>query len=196
MTIDRRALAFTLIGWCAALLPADRASWAAAMRAELSVIEGGDAALSFAAGCVWGAIKERTLTMNFAVQSVRVATILGMVALALMAAMAAGRLADVQAPTALVFGLTSALFATGAVWSYLRGPLALVQAASAMIPFYIIAYAFVLSQKNIAPEWVNAKLYEALAVEGIVIWAALLAGGIFMLRGGTLSINTHREIGS
>ena len=192
MNTDRRALAYTLIGWCAALLPAGRASWAAAMKAELSAIGDGDAALSFAAGCVWGAIKERTLTMNFAVQSVRFATILGMVALALIAAMTARRMADVQAPSALVFGLTSALFATGAVWSYLRGPLALVRAASSMIPFYIIAYAFVLSQKDIAPEWANARLYEALAFEGIVIWAALLAGGIFMLRGGTLSFNTRK----
>lgn len=192
MNTDRRALAYTLIGWCAALLPAGRASWAAAMKAELSAFEDGDAALSFAAGCVWGAIKERTLTMNFAVQTVRFAAILGMVALALIAAMTAGRMANVQAPSALVFGLTSALFATGAVWSYLRGPLALVQAASSMIPFYIIAYAFVLSQKGIAPEWANARLYEALAVEGIVIWAALLAGGIFMLRVGTLSFNTRK----
>lgn len=70
----------------------------------------------------------------------------------------------------------------------LRGPQALVQTASTMIPAYIVAYAFLHSGDGVADEWVNATLYRALAIEGIVIWAVLLAGGVFMLRAGTLSI--------
>lgn len=193
MNAHRRSLAFALICWCSVLLPADRASWADAMKAEVSAIEDGNAALSFAAGCVWGSIKERTLTVAFAARSVRFATISGMLALSIFSAVITGRMVNVHASSALVFGLTSALFAAAAVWSYLRGPVALVQTASSMIPLYIIAYAFVSPQKGIASEWVNAKLYQALAIEGVVIWAALLAGGIFMLRAGTPSVTTRER---
>lgn len=191
MKTDRRSWAVTLIAWSAALLPAERASWAAAMRAEVNAIEDADAALSFAAGCVWGAIKERTMTMNFAARSVRFATMAGMLALSIAAAVIATRLAGVHAASALVFSLTSALFAGATVWSYLRGPMALVQTASSMIPLYVIAYAFLSLQRGTASEWVNTNLYHALAIEGVVIWAALLASGIFMLSFGPLT-NTAR----
>jgi hypothetical protein len=185
--MNARSLAFTLIGWCAPLLPANRAPWAAAMKAELSAIENGQAALLFAAGCVWGSVKERTLTMKFASQLVRLSTISGMVALAFVSAVIAGRFIDAHAPTAFVFGLTSALFAFATVWSYSRGPTALVQTAISMIPLYIIAYAFVSPHDAVGSEWANAKLYRALAIEGVVIWVALLAGGVFMLHAGTRS---------
>jgi hypothetical protein len=188
MSAHRRSLAVMLIDWCAVLLPTDRAPWAAAMKAEVGAVENSDAALSFAAGCVWGSIKERTLTMNFAARSVRFATISAMAGLALASGALAGRMGEVHAPSAMIFGLTSALFAAAAVWSYLRGPMALVQAASSTIPFYLIAYAFVSRDDGIPGVWANAKLYQALAIEGIVIWAALLAGGIFMLRAGALPL--------
>lgn len=185
------ALAHTLIDWCHKLLPADRAPWAAAMKAELSAIEDRDAALAFAIGCFWGSIKERILTMTFAARSLRIATIAGMLALSVQSALVAGRMIDAHAFTALVFGLISALFAAASVWSYLRGPMALVQTASSMIPVYI-AFAFVLHEKGMASQSVKIRLYEALAVEGIVIWAALLIGGIFMLRVENLSLTKRR----
>jgi hypothetical protein len=183
-----RTLALVLIGWCQALLPADRATWAAAMMAEVDAIKDGNAALAFAFGCVWGSIKERTLTMAFASRSLRFATIAGMLALSLQSASLTGRMIDSHASTALVFGLISILFAVAAVWSYLRGPLALVQTASSMIPVFITAYAFVSLQKGMLGEWGNTRLYEALAIEGVVIWGALLIGGIFMLHVENLSI--------
>lgn len=126
--------------------------------------------------------------MAFAARAVRFATISGMLALSLQSVLLAGRMTDAHASTAMVFGLISALFAVAAAWSYLRGPLALVQAASSMIPIYIIAYAFVSPEKGMLGEWVNAKLYEALAIEGVVIWGALLVGGMFMVRVENLSI--------
>ena len=192
MTGPSHSFAHMLIGWCHKLLPADRAPWAAAMKAELSAIEDRDAALAFAVGCVWGSLKERILTMTFAARSLRFATIAGMLALSVQSALIAGRMIDAHAFTALVFGLISALFAAAAVWSYLRGPMALVQTASSIIPVYIIVFAFVLHEKGMASQSVNIRLYEALALEGIVIWAALLIGGIFMLRVENLSITKRR----
>lgn len=191
MTNHNRCLALTLIGWCAVLLPPERASWAAAMKAEVGAIKDGNAARSFAVGCVWGSFKERTLTMTFAARTVRFTTICGMLTLSILSAAITGRLADANASSASVFGLTSALFAAAAVWSYLRGPMALVQTASSMIPFYIVAYAFVSSDGGKAGEWVNARLYNALAIEGIVIWAVLLTSGIFMLRVDALNHQAH-----
>lgn len=194
MNGHRHSLALTLIGWCHALLPADRAAWAAAMKAEVDAMEDGHAALAFAVGCIWGSIKARTLTMAFAAQSVRFATISGMLALSLQSALITGRMIDAYASTALVFGLISALFAAAAVWSYLRGPMALIQAASSIIPVYIIAYAFVSPKIGMVSASANARLYEALAIEGVVIWAALLIGGIFMLRVENLQSPSARAL--
>lgn len=191
MNAHSRSLALTLVNWCATLLPSERAFWASAMKAEVDAIEDGGAALSFAVGCVWASIKETTFTMAFAARSVRFATICGMLALSLLSAMITSRMIDAHAPSALVFGVTSALFAAAAGWSYLRGPIALVQTASSMIPLYIIAYAFASPEEGMAGEWVNARLYHALAIEGIVIWAALLTGGVFMLRVETLNHQAH-----
>lgn len=188
MNGHNRSLALTLIGWCQALLPADRAPWAAAMKAEVGAIEDGNAALAFAVGCIWGSIKERTLTMAFVARSMRFATISGMLALALQSAVLTGRMTNAHASTPLVFGLISALFAAAAVWSYQRGPMALAQTASSMIPVSIIAYAFMSPENGMVSEPANAALYEALAIEGVLIWAALLIGGMFMLRVENLSI--------
>ena len=196
MSDYRHPLASTLAGWCAVLLPRDRAIWAAAMKAEVDAIDDGNAAVTFAVGCVFGSIKERMLTMNFAARTVRFGTIALMLTLALAAAVIAGRVDDANAPSALIFGMTSALFAGAAAWSLLRGPLALVRAASTMIPVYMIAYAFVRSDGNVADQWVDAALYRALAIEGVVIWAALLAGGIFMVRAGTPQSVGTGEFGS
>lgn len=190
MNAHCRSLALVLIGWCAALLPAERALWAAAMKAEVNAIEDWDAALSFAVGCVLGSIKERTLTLAFAAQSVRLATLSGMVSLSLLSAILTERMIDARAHSALAFGLTSALFAAAALWSYLRGPSPLVRTASSMIPLYTIAYAFVSPDQGLTADSVDA-LYQALAIEGFVIWVALLACGIFMLRIETL-LNTNR----
>lgn len=189
MKPDHRSLTLMIVGWCAALLPEDRTSWAAAMKAEVDAIEDRDAAFVFAAGCVWGSVKERTLTMKFAAQMVHFTTVAAMLALALAAAIITERVADAHAPSAFVFGTTSILFAAAVLWSLLRGSLALIRTASTMIPVYMMAYIFVQSQRAISNEWVNAELYRALAIEGIVIWAALLAGGIFILRAGTPSLN-------
>lgn len=186
MNARGRSLALVLINCCAALLPADRAPWAAAMKAEVNAIEDGNEALSFAVGCVWGSIKERTFTLAFAARAMRFATICGMLALALLSAIITRQMIDSHAPSALLFGLTSTLFAAAAAWSYLRGPRALVQAASSVIPLYTLAYAFVSQEHVIADVLGNSRLYQALAIEGVVIWAGLLAGGLFMLRVGAL----------
>jgi hypothetical protein len=182
MSADRRFLARAIVGWCAALLPADRKSWAAAMRAEVDAIERENVALAFAAGCFLASIKEQTLTMNFAARIVRFAAVAAMLTLALAAAMIAKNVAAVHAPSAFVFGLTSLLFAGTGTWSVLRGPTALIRTATAMIPVYLLAYIVVQSNTVITDDQANADLYRALAIEGVVIWAALLAGGIFILR--------------
>lgn len=182
MNAFSRSLAFMLIGWCAALLPADRASWAAGMKAEVDAIQDDRVALSFALGCIWGSIKDRILTWAFAARSVRFATIGGMLALSLLAALTTKRMIDAHAQSALVFGLISVLFAAAAMWSYLRGAMALVQTACSAIPIYVLAYAFMSSGPDTAGGWVDTRLYQALAIEGIVIWTTLLMGAVFMLR--------------
>ena len=63
-----------------------------------------------------------------------------------------------------------------------------MQTACLMIPIYTLAYAFVSSGQGTAGGWADARLYRALAIEGIVIWATLLMGAVFMLRVEALPI--------
>lgn len=183
MKVSRRSLAFALVGWCAALLPAGRGGWAAAMHAEVRAIDDPDAALTFAAGCVWGSVKERVFDMNFAARLTRVATIAGMSVLAAASAVLSGRAMEGHGSGAMVFALTSGIFAAAVWWSWRRGPIALVQAAGAMIPFYVVALGLLVLQDDLSGA--DARLYRALATEGVLIWTALLVAGLFMHRAAT-----------
>lgn len=152
-----------------------------AMKAEVDALEGHDA-MVFAAGCVWASLKERVLSMNFATQSVRVGGLAAMLLLALVSALSAQRVTTIDASVALVDLLSSAVFAAAAIWSLFRGSLALIQAASTMAVIYGVAFIFLTSTAPSTTEWANARVYEALAVEGLIIWVALLACGIFVFR--------------
>lgn len=176
-----RQIATELIRHCAALLPPERAAWAAAMKAEVDALEENDA-VGFAAGCVWASFKERVLSMNFATQSVRVGGIAAMLVLAVVSALSVERAAAIDASIALIDLVSSTVFAAAVIWSFFRGPLALIQAASTMAVIYGVAFIFLRSPTVSATEWANAALYRALALEGLIIWAALLACGIFVLR--------------
>jgi hypothetical protein len=160
------------------------------MTHELEAIGGPKAKFSFAAGCVWAAIKERTLTMDFAVKSVRLAAVAGMLVIATFGALSAWRVTAINAPVAMVVGVSSAVFATAAVWSLLRGPIALVQTATMML--VVDAFALVyLMKTSAASGWVNWALYRALATEGLVIWGVLLAAGIFLMRALAAPVRSH-----
>jgi len=154
------------------------------MRAEVEAIGNINSAVFFAAGCVFASIKERVLTMDLAIRSVRIGAILAMLALAVGSALSAGRTQAIDPHSALVFALSSACFAAAGIWSFLRGPITLVQAASSMTFVYTLAWVLVRSNASIDAS-VNAGLYRALTVEGVVIWAALLGAGLFVLRGRT-----------
>lgn len=158
------------------------------MKAEVDAIDDANAALLFAFGCVWCSIKERTFNLAFVARSVRLATIGAMLALSALSAMMTKHMIDADAQSAFVFGLTSVFFAAAAGWSHLRGPKFLAQTAGSVIPFYILAFAFVSADHGRLGGWANARLYQALAIEGIVIWAALLTAAIFMLRVEALPI--------
>jgi len=120
--------------------------------------------------------------MDFATQSVRIGGITAMLVLALVSALSAERVSAIDASIALVDLLSSAVFAAAVIWSFFRGPLALIQAASTMAVMYGVAFIFLGSPTASTTEWANVALYRALALEGLIIWAALLACGIFLLR--------------
>ena len=181
MSDVRRRAARALAASCARLLPPMRRAWAAAMMAEVEAIESGNAALGFAAGCVFASLRERALAMNIAVRSVRVAATAALLALAVGSALSAARVRTIDPNSGAVFALAAVCFAGAAIWSLLRGPIALVQAAGTMTAVY--ALACVLVRSDAAAGWLNADFYRALAIEGVAIWTALLAAGLFLLRG-------------
>jgi hypothetical protein len=151
------------------------------MTSELEAIENTQARLTFAAGCMWAALKERSMTMDFAVKSVRLVAVTGMLLIAAFGGLSAWRLTASNAPTAMVFALSSVVFATAALWSLVRGPVALVQTATMMLVVYGSALAY-LGETASASGWDNWNLYRALATEGLVIWGVLLATAIFLVR--------------
>jgi hypothetical protein len=178
------AFALGMMERCAALLPSKRRAWAEAMKRELEVIKSPRARVGFAAGCVWASLKERTLRMDFAVKSIRLATVAAMLVVAAFGALSAWHITPSNAPTAMVVGVSSVVFATAALWSVLRGPIALVQTATMMLMVYAFALVF-LTKTSAASGWVNGTLYRALATEGLFIWGALLVAGLFLVRGLT-----------
>ncbi|KQT32233.1 hypothetical protein ASG29_10450 [Sphingomonas sp. Leaf412] len=161
------------------------------MKAEVDAIDDDGAALTFAIGCVWGAAKERILSRSFAARSMQFATIAGMLAISLLSALMTKRMIAAHHQSTVVFTLTSVLFAAAALRGYLRGPMALVQIARSVLPIYVLAYAFTSSGPGPAGGWIDARLYQALAIEGIGIWTAILLAGVFMIRVGTLPTITR-----
>lgn len=127
--------------------------------------------------------------MNFALKSVRIAAFAMLLSFSTMAAFAAVRAQNANPHIGMVDAVASACFAAAAVWSFIRGPIALVQAASAMTCVYALAYLMTRSDLA-ASDWTNAAVYRALAIEGVLIWAVLLAAGVFVLRGKRQSGHT------
>lgn len=130
---------------------------------------------------MWAAAKESTQTMDFTAKSIRLGAIVGMLVIALLGAHSAWRISAINPPTAMILGLSSVVFATAALWSLLRGPMALVQAATMMFSVYAFAVIF-LSRTASATDWLNSELYRALATEGLIIWGVLLAAALFLVR--------------
>ncbi len=169
------AAAFKL---CSAMMPPARSEWLHAMHIEATYIDGRFQARAFALGCCWGCLKERMSTMEFVHKAARLAMTLGMLALGIVAALSAWRVADDHGPTGLVFALLSIAFLASGLWSCVRGPAAVVQAASTML--IVSAVSFVALHSSIGEDWFNLHLYRALSVEGILIWGVLLGGALFL----------------
>lgn len=82
------------------------------------------------------------------------------------------------------------VFATAAVWTLVRGPIALVQTATMMLVVHAFALVY-LMKTSAASGWVNWILYRALATEGLMIWGALLAAGVFLMRALAAPARSH-----
>jgi len=150
------------------------------MKVETEAIDDARLALAYALGCVLACGKERMLDMNFIEKSVRLAFPSVMLILAAFTGLASWRNSAVDPAAGLVFILLAAILATAAIWSLWRGPVALVQAASSMLAVDLTAFVFMRVSPALDAHWANAALYEALAREGIFIWTALLAGGLWL----------------
>jgi hypothetical protein len=175
-----KRLARSVTRLCGTIMPSSQAGWVAAMRAETEAIDDPRAALGYALGCVFACGKERMLDMNLLERSTRLGFPIVMLVLASFTGLAGLRNTAVDPAAGLVFGLLAAIFATTAIWSLWRGPLALVQAASSMLVVNLVALLSMRSGSALTSRWANIDLYHALAGEGVVIWAVLLLGGIWL----------------
>ena len=182
MTGRLRFLAIMLVRWSATILSPGRDPWAKAMFAELEAIGDDRIALDFAFGCLLASIKECIMTWNFAARVVRIGTPSALLTLALIAASLTVRNAVISPPAAVVFGLSSAIFASAAFLFLRKGIAAFGRAAGALIVLYIAAFLLVQSSGNLVGTDAVTKLYRAIAIEGIFLWSALLIGAVFLIR--------------
>jgi hypothetical protein len=167
-------------GLCSALLPTAQSTWLQAMRTEVKFIRDRPEARAFAIGCIWVCLKRRVSTMEFAVKATRSAITFGMLALGILAAFSAWRAAGAHGPTGLVFAALAVAFVASCAWSHIRGPEALVQAASTMLLINIVAFIGLRTRPG--EGWNNLDMYRALALEGVLIWGALLGGALFLMK--------------
>ena len=174
----RIAIAGAVLRAATSLLPAQHRFWGEAMRREMAEIAEPGAALEFACGCAWTCLEERMLIMETIVKTGGWIAALAMLALAAAGAVSADRLGDAHAGVATVFGLLAACFAMAALWSLLRGPQALIQIASTMLAVNGLALLFLYGED--AAAWQPQPIFRALAVEGLFIWSAMLAGGLLL----------------
>lgn len=101
-----------------------------------------------------------------------------MALLAAAVSLSAMRTFDVAPAVAFTFCALAASFIMAAIWYALRGPAAIIQAASTMLAFHLVAQV-ALRQAPFDP---NLALYRGLADEGLVIWSLLLVVGIVLAR--------------
>ena len=182
MTGRLRFFAIVLVRWSATLFPPSRGQWAKAMFAELESIGDDRIALDYAFGCLWASIKECIMTWNFAARVVRIGTPSALIILALIAASLTARNAAISPPAAMVFGFSSAIFASAAVL-FLRKKIATFgRAAGALIVLYTAALLLLHSSGSLVGSDGVKKLYSALAVEGIFLWSAFLIDAAFLIR--------------
>lgn len=170
-----------------AFLPSGRREWGEAMESELAAVPGRRARAVFALGCIAACLKEGTAAMDFAIRSVRILSILLMLGVAAASANSASRLSESDASIAFVLAMSGTFFVAAAAWTYLRGPLALIQAASTMTLVYAMAMLFTRFGSPAAEHWPNAAFYRALSAEGLTIWLILLVAGNIARSLGRLS---------
>ena len=107
----------------------------------------------------------------------RAFAVAGMLFLAVAALASAIRILPSDAPTALVFGLLAPAYFMSGLWSVLRGPQALIQAASTMLAVHLVAFLLLRGVASGAGPWQPAPIHTALLLEGLVLWALLLGAG-------------------
>ena len=194
MTGRRRRIAVALLRAAAVVLPPARKPWAIAMLAELDAIADDRHALGFAFGCLWASLRQRAVASAAMARAVRVATPTGLLTLALVAALLTVRHAGSAAPVAGVFGLSAAIFAGAALLFLCKGAAALGRAAAVLVALYALAslgmwwpgvVAGVVEGGGEAAGGGATRLYRALAVEGVVLWAAVCLGAAYLVRAGT-----------
>jgi hypothetical protein len=158
------------------------------MRSEVEAIADTREAYGFALGCSWACIKERICTMEFVLRSGRAAAIGLLLLLALLGVRSALNSESFDASVGLVFGVSAAVYLAAGAWTLLRGPIALVQAASTMVLVYGVAFLFTRSGTAGVDQWPNILLFRALSAEGVIIWLVLLVGGGVLQRLGKRSL--------
>lgn len=159
------------------VMPASRSDWAAGMKAEIEAIDDPGAALVYALGCVRSGYERRLRSVPGALSALRWTLATGTVSFSALVFSVAWRAAETGSPDPapqVLAGLGLAFLIAGLALLRL-GPRALIGVAGAMLGVNTAGAVLASHARG-----VHAELYGALAIEGYVIWSALLLAGIVL----------------
>lgn len=176
MTPLTRRWADVLLMAAATVAPASRRDWVWAMQAELAHLSDA-AAPSFAWGCLWATVVERTSSESFILQSARWTLVVGAVGWSGANLWLAARLSADNASQPATFACVAAvIFAAGALATAWQG---LRTTAILATPALLLAGLVAVGAEMVVPHERHAAFYRALALEDfLVLIVALLTAYI------------------
>ena len=176
----RHTTATMLLRHCQALAPTGKTQWAEAMARERDEIADPGEALAFAVGCLVTISLERARTVDFLLGEVRwvVSAATGLLAMfALVAVLrmlpAYPQAAMVLGTIGLVFGWCSRLLANSKEW----------RVVTIAIVMFALSGLSIVAMNTSFPEPPHEALYRALALEGLVLWSAVLGTSLAIATG-------------
>ena len=173
------------------IMPSASSEWTIAMTNEAKSLDDTDTALSFILGCLWTCVRERTRNLEFRLNTGRYLLVSIMLLISAITYNSSSTILAFHRPTGLVFLALATGYLICASIGHFIGTRALTVSASVLLAISAISLIALKSNWMINFGLFNINLYQALATESIMIWAALTGGGCLLLKRATDSaVNT------
>jgi hypothetical protein len=169
-----------LLRYSQALAPKRKTLWAEAMAREREEIADPGEALAFAVGCFVTISIERARTIEFLLNEVRWAVSAATGLLAIIALIAVLRMSSAYSQAAIVLGAIGVVFGC---CSYLLANRKESRVAWIAVGMFALSGVSSVALSTAFPELRHEVFYRALALEGLVLWSAVLGASLAIATG-------------